>query len=148
MLVVEPDLINSVFSSFCKSLYSFEFPSNLTDMDVFLQDQDFPDMSTDAIDQLNCPLTKQELTLALQNMQNNKAPGTDGFPVESFKAFHNQLILLLHDVYVESQSNGSYPFTLRQASISLLLKKCKDPELCTSFRPISLMNVGTKVNSY
>lgn len=132
MLVEEPDLINSVFSSFHKSLYSSEFPSDLTDMDAFLQDLDFPDMSTDAIDQLDSPLTTQELTLALQSMQNNKAPGPDGFPVEFFKAFHNQLIPLLHAVYVESLSNSSLPFTLRQASISILLKKGKDPELCTS----------------
>lgn len=46
---------------------------------------------------------------------------------------------------IESLSNGSLPFTLRQASISVLLKKGKDPELCTSYRPISLMNVDTKV---
>lgn len=145
MLVEELDLINSVFSSFYKSLYSSESPSDLTDMEAFLQDLDFPNLSTDAIDQLDSPLTMQELTLALQNMQNNKAPGPDGFPVEFFKAFHNQLIPLLHAVYVESLSNGSLPFTLRQASISVLLKKGKDPELCTSYRPISLMNVDTKV---
>lgn len=114
-------------------------------MDAFLQDLDFPDMSTDAIDQLDSTLTMQELTLALQNMQNNKSPGPEGFPVEFFKAFHNQLIPLLHAVYVESLSNGSLPFTLRQASISVLLKKGKDPKLCTSYRPISLMNVDTKV---
>lgn len=62
MLVEEPDLINSVFSSFYKSLYSSEFPSDLTDMDAFLQDLD---LSTDAINQLDSPLTTQELTLAL-----------------------------------------------------------------------------------
>ena len=34
---------------------------------------------------------------------------------------------------------------MRQASISVLLKKDEDADLCTSYRPISLMNVDTKI---
>lgn len=62
-----------------------------------------------------------------------------------FKAFHAKLIPLLHSVHVKSLSLGSLPPKLRQASISVLLKKDKDPDLCTSYRPISLMNVDTKI---
>lgn len=86
------------------------------------------------INRLDSPLTTQELMLALQKMQNNKAPGPDGFPVEFFKAFQNQLVPLLHSVYVESLAKGSLPSTLRHASIKVLVKKDKDPELCSSYR--------------
>lgn len=146
-LVEDPSLVNSVFSSFYKSLYSSELPSDLSDMHTFLQSLEFPEVDQHITDQLDSPLTTQELELALQNMQNNKAPGPDGFPVEFFKVFHNQLVPLLHSVYIESLSKGSLPDTLRQASINVLLKKEKDPELCTSYRPISLMNADTKILS-
>lgn len=130
VVVEEPAQINSVFSSFYKSLYSSELPSDLSDMHTFLRDLEFPKLSIDVINTLDSPLTQQELLLAIQKMQNNKAPGPDGFPVEFFKAFHKHLVPLLYSVYTESLSSGSLPLTMRQASINVLLKKDKDPELC------------------
>ena len=114
-------------------------------MHTFLDELQFPSVNPELVNQLDSALTTQELNSALQNMQNNKDPGPDGFPVEFFKAFQAKLIPLLYSVYVESLSLGSLPPTLRQASISVLLKKDEDADLCTSYRPISLMNVDTKI---
>uniref|UniRef100_A0A671WYB0 Reverse transcriptase domain-containing protein n=1 Tax=Sparus aurata TaxID=8175 RepID=A0A671WYB0_SPAAU len=145
VLQEDPVVINSVFSSFYESLYKSEFLSDPADMHTFLDELQFPSINPELVNQLDSDLTTQELNSALQNMQNNKAPGPDGFPVEFFKAFQAKLIPLLYSVYVESLSLGSLPPTLRQASISVLLKKDKDADLCTSYRPISLMNVDTKI---
>lgn len=144
-MVEDPGLINSTFSSFYKSLYRSELSSDLTDIQSFLSELEFPEISPNLMNDMDSPLTTQELTKALKKMQNNKAPGPDGFPVEFFKAFQGQLVPLLYSVYVEALSNGSLPLTLRQASIKVLLKKDKDPELCSSYRPISLMNIDTKI---
>lgn len=141
----DPVVINSVFSSFYESLYKSEFSSDPTDMHKFLDELQFPSINPELVNQLDSALTIQELNLALQSMQNNKAPGPDGLPVEFFKAFQAKLTPLLHSVYLESLSLGSLPPTLRQASISVLLKKDKDADICTSYRPISLMNVDTKI---
>lgn len=78
----------------------------------------------------------------MRNMQNNKAPGTDGFPVEFFKRFQDKLSPLLHAVYKESLQHGTLPPTLRQASMSHLLKNDKDPVLCSSYRPLSFNKCG------
>lgn len=48
-------------------------------------------------------------------------------------------------MYNESLDHGSLPPTLSQTSITLLLKKGKDPESCTSYRPLSLLNVDVKI---
>lgn len=50
-------------------------------------------------------------------------------------------------MFKEALSLGTHPLTLRQASISLLAKKDKDPLICASYRPISLLNVDFKILS-
>lgn len=78
-------------------------------------------------------------------MQNNKSPGPDGFTCEFCKKFTPQLAPILQAMFKEALSLGTLPLTLRQASISLLAKKDKDPLLCSSYRPISLLNVDFKI---
>lgn len=137
-------MLSTVFSSFYESLHKSELPPDLADMHRFLNKLQFPSIDPELANQLDSVLTIQELNSALQNMQNNKSPGPDGFPVEFFKAFQAKLIPILHSVYLESLHLGSLPPTLRQASFNVLLKKDKDADICTSYRPISLMNVHTK----
>ena len=48
-------------------------------------------------------------------------------------------------MYNESLKRGSVPPTRTQASIAHLLKEGKDPTSCSSFRPLSLLNVDVKV---
>lgn len=48
-------------------------------------------------------------------------------------------------MYNDSLQTGRLPETLSIASISLLLKKDKDPTSCGSYRPISLLNVDCKI---
>lgn len=44
-----------------------------------------------------------------------------------------------------SLSSGDLPHSLRQAIISLILKKDKDPSQCSSYRPISLLCSDVKL---
>ena len=48
-------------------------------------------------------------------------------------------------MYNESLLNGLLPPNLTEATISLILKKDKDPTDCGSYRPISLLNVDSKI---
>ncbi len=66
-------------------------------------------------------------------------------PIEFFKTFIGKLAPLLLSVFNESLESGSLPPTLTQATIALLLKKDKDPTLCSSYRPLSLLNADVKV---
>lgn len=78
-------------------------------------------------------------------MQSSKAPGPDGYPTEFLKKFSGKLAPLLLAMYDESLDRGSLPPTLTQASIALLLKKGRDPVLCGSYRPLSLLNIDVKI---
>lgn len=48
-------------------------------------------------------------------------------------------------MYNNSFQEGQLPSTLYMASISLLLKKDRDPTSCGNYRPISLLNVDCKI---
>ena len=79
-------------------------------------------------------------------MRSGKAPGPDGFPNEWFKTVKNKLCPRLVKTYNYSFNIADHlPETMSLASISLILKKSKDPEDPASYRPISLINVDAKV---
>uniref|UniRef100_A0A669DKG7 Reverse transcriptase domain-containing protein n=1 Tax=Oreochromis niloticus TaxID=8128 RepID=A0A669DKG7_ORENI len=54
---------------------------------------------------------------------------------------------LLKDMYNEAFSKCQLPKTLSEATICLILKKDKDPLLCSSYRPITLLNIDFKILS-
>ena len=37
-------------------------------------------------------ITEDEIKKAIKNSPNNKSPGSDGFPIEFYKVFWNQII--------------------------------------------------------
>lgn len=65
--------------------------------------------------------------------------------------FYKKMVKLvsgpLTNMFTESFREGRLPPTLNLAHISLILKKGKPPELCTSYRPISLLGVDCKILS-
>ena len=144
-LISDPTAINAVFKTFYSSLYDSESPSDTADMTSFLQSLETPEVDHVTAGGLDAPLSLEEVVFSIKAMQSNKAPGPDGFSVEFFKKFTNKLAPLLIAVYNESLERGSLPPTLTQASIALLLKKGKDPSLCASYRPLSLLNVDIKI---
>lgn len=78
-------------------------------------------------------------------MKSGKSPGPDGFTVEFYQGFSPLLAPILANLYNDSFKVCSLPPTLSNASISLLLKRDKDPTCCGSYRPISLLNVDYKI---
>ncbi len=95
--------------------------------------------------ELDGPITLEEITKSINSLQSKKSPGPDGSPSEFYKKFHVKLAPLLLSVFDESLDLGMFPLTPRQASITLLPKDGKDPTLCNSYRPISLLNVDVKI---
>lgn len=71
---------------------------------------------------LELDVTNSEVIDSIGSMQSGKAPGPDSFP-EFFKKFPEQLAPILLSVFRESLSSQSLPPTMREATISLILKK-------------------------
>ena len=108
----------------------------------------FPKINVDLCRELGGPITIKEVREAVMSPQNGKSPGPDGFTIEFFfKLFSDIIAPALQKMYNESFAEGHLPPTLSEASISLLLINEKDPLMCGSFRPISLLNVDLKILS-
>ncbi|KAI2645988.1 LINE-1 retrotransposable element ORF2 protein [Labeo rohita] len=114
-------------------------------MNQFLRHINFPRVDSLSVPKLDRPITLEEITKSINSLQSKKSPGPDGLPSEFYKKFHVKLAPLLLSVFEESLDLGKLPPTLRQASITLLPKDGKDPTLCNSYRPISLLNVDVKI---
>lgn len=137
--------INNQFKDFYSSLYTSEQSPDPSLYSAFFRSLDIPIIDPEQVSELEEPFTAEEIILALRSMQSRKCPGPDGFPVEFYKAFSEKLTPLLLNMYNESFESGLLPITLRQASISLILKKDKDPLQCGSYRPISLLGNYVKL---
>lgn len=130
---------------FYKKLYTSESKKNPTLIDMFFDKMSIPTISLENLEQLEKPITKQEIEQVINSMQNSKVPGPDGYTSEFYKAFKEQISILLLDVFNEALHRGSLPPTFYHASISLIHKKDKDPLDPASYRPVSLLNVDNKI---
>lgn len=71
-------------------------------------------------------------------MRSGRTPGPDGWLVKYYKIFSSRLVPILKSIYDETLETASLPLTLTQATISLILKKDKNPLDCSSYRHITL----------
>ena len=94
---------------------------------------------------MDAPLTMEEVHTAVFAMKDNKAPGTDGLPIEFYKMFWNELKDKLMLLYSFSITNGRLNKTARQGLICLLPKGQKDPSYLKNWRPLTLLNLDYKI---
>lgn len=136
--------INNQFKSFYEELYSATATDNSNSVEFF-QSIQLPKLSAEDTSSLEGDISEAEINQAIKSMKVGKAPGPDGFPIEFYKAFYKQLSPMLRKVYAEALQLGSLPPTMSQAVISVLLKDGRDPAMCDSYRPISLVCCDNKI---
>lgn len=85
-----------------------------------------------------------EVKKAIRSLRKEKAPGNDGFSVDFYQKFIDDLAPRLLVVYQDKFQRGRGG-SMREAVITLLHKKGRDPQQCANYRPISLINVDEKI---
>ena len=91
------------------------------------------------------PITQAEITTVIQKSKTGKSPGSDGFTNEFFKCFSSVLLPILCRVFNDILQTGKWPDTWNSAIITVIPKEGKDLTNCSSYRPISLLNVDQKI---
>eukprot|EP00253_Pinus_taeda_P004094 PITA_04094 len=95
---------------------------------------------------LNRPVSEDEVNEVVNEMQNGKAPGPDGFNVDFFKARWKTIKQDILDAVEDSRKSKSVLKALNASFIALILKQEK-AMILDRFRPIALCNVVYKIIS-
>lgn len=113
-------------------------------MELFLINIHMPSINAEEKRKTEGEITENEINTAIRQMAPGKSPGLDGLPQEFYSKFQRKLTPLLLTHY-EVFQKGAFSTSSNTASIILLPKKDKDPLLCGSQRPLSILNCDIKV---
>ena len=134
---------------FYRELYkrSNSVAENRQNIVKFLENLNIPQLTEGQ--KLSCEgkISAEECYNILESFQTNKTPGNDGIPIEFYKVFWP----LISDLFLKcvngSFEKGEMSCSQKQAIITLIEKKGKDRSYIENWRPISLVNVDTKIMS-
>ena len=104
-------------------------------------------LSPEQRQQLDSPLTADELSSALKTMNPNKSPGPDGWPAAFFQVapdVFSQILLKVFEYQLEH--HGKLLLQQRRSAVALLFK-AGDRGNPGNYRPIALMSVEVKILS-
>ena len=140
-----PQIINDKFKAYYTELYTSQHQVDESEIEAFLEGLQLPKVDERDKAMLDSSISEGEIIETIKSMQTGKAPGPDGFPTEFYKLFFPKLAPLLRLVFSEIITEEMLPSTMAQATITVLLKKDKDPLECGSYRPISLLCCDYKI---
>ena len=112
----------------------------------FLPDEIFLDLSDEERAECDTAISNTELTNALNLLNKDSAPGSNGLPPSFYKQFWGKLKAPYYKYILQLIENGELPFTLKWGVITLI-HKGKDlvRNNLGNYRPITLTNTDYKM---
>ena len=114
-------------------------------MDTFLEKYNFPKLNEEEPENLNRPITADEIEAVIKKLPTHKSPGPDGFTGEFYKAFKEEITPILHRLFQKIKEDERLPNSFYEANIILIPKPDKDITKKENFTPILLMNIDAKI---
>ena len=139
--------INEHISLFYKNLFQENLSFSKTDLQNYLKTVSNPVLSKEQQDSCEGEITKKELLKALKSMENDKSPGNDGLSKEFHETFWTDIKTFFISSIKKSKEIKELCPSQRQAVIKLIEKKGRDKRFIKNWKPISLLNVDTKLIS-
>ena len=113
--------IQSILRDYYKQLYANKM-DNLEEMDKFLERCSLPRLNQEEIENMNRPITSNEIETVFQNLPKNRNPGLDGFTGEFYKTFIEELTRILLKLFQNIAEGGTLPNSFYEATITLIPK--------------------------
>ena len=143
--ITDKNLILENLHEFYQNLFQRKSLVSQEECDAFLNDIDVPKISDDHKHVCDNGLSIDELKDSLLDMHKKKTPGNDGLTSEFYLAFWDDIKNIFFSSVNYSFEVGHLSTSQRQAIIKLLEKRDKDKRYISNWRPISLLNVDTKI---
>ena len=115
------------------------------EMDKFLERNNFPRLNQEEMENMNRPITSNEIETVIKNLPANKSPGPDGFTGEFYQTYRAELIPILLKLFQEIAEGEILPNLFYMATITLIPKPGKEITHKKKLQTISLMNIETKI---
>ena len=111
----------------------------------FLEKYNLPKLNEEEAENLNRPITADEIEAVIKKFPTHISPEPHGFTGEFYKVFKEELIPILHRLFEKIQTDGRLPNSFYEANIILIPKPDKDTTKKENFRPLSLINIDAKI---
>ena len=135
--------IQKIIRDYYKQLYANKM-DNLEEMDKFLERYNLPRLNQEEIENINRPITSNEIETVIKNLPKNKSQGPDSFTGELYQTFIEELTPILLKLFPKTAEKGTLPSSFYEATITLITEPDKDTTNKENYRPISLMNIDVK----
>ena len=86
-----------------------------------------------------------EIKTKIKNLSTNKSPGPDGLTGKFCQKFREELTSILLNLFQKIAEEEKLPNLFYKTTITLTTKLNKDATKKLNYRPISLMNIDTKI---
>ena len=83
-------------------------------------------MIQEELENINRPITGNEIETVIKNLPTNKSPGPDGFTGEFYQTFRKELTHFLLKLFQKIVEGGTLPNSFYGATITLIPKPDKD----------------------
>lgn len=135
--------------SFYEDLYTSKKPAlNVEDRNLFFPDHNnIRKLSVEEALTMEEEITSEECYKVLKNMKTCKSPGSDGYTVEFYLHFWNDLNTAMLKSFKQTFNNEMLSSSQKLGIITCLPKPGKPKEYIKNWRPISLLNVDYKILS-
>uniref|UniRef100_A0A4X1T9P5 RNA-directed DNA polymerase n=1 Tax=Sus scrofa TaxID=9823 RepID=A0A4X1T9P5_PIG len=132
--------IQKTIREYHKQLYANKF-DNLEETDNFLETYSLAKLNQEEIDQLNRPITRNEIEFVIKTLPTNKSPGTDGFTKHSKRKLYPSSLNFFKRLKKKkySQRHSMMPPS------SYFQKSDKGTTKKENYQPISLMNIDANI---
>ena len=139
--------INNELYKFYKNLFKKNLNTSKEAISSFLENIYLPTLTNEQALECEGIISETELLKALKSIKNDKSPGNDAITKEFCEFFWDDIKNVLSDSIKKSFISGELSTSQKQAAIKLIEKKDRDKRLIKNWRPISLLNIDTKLIS-
>ena len=99
---------------------------NEEEMDKFLESYILPRLNLEEIENVNRPITSNEIETMTKNFPKTRSPGPDGFTGEFHQIFREELMPILLKMFQKFTEEGKHLNSFYEATITLMPKPDED----------------------